>query len=475
MMARRCRGFPWATLERPLTGSERTALARSLGRLLAWQRSLSSWPVPPRAPDAIPFVSIYREGRLRGCVGSDEGKPGERVFRAFLRAMEDARHGGAQRADREALVAQVSYAREPVRVASTEEAIRRFDPGIHGVCLAPTGKPAAILLPSVAREGGFGARQILEVLAAKAGVDFAALDLGALYLFEADEVVARPGEPPALAQARHAPASLAAEWLSRLVRDDGFVHFGVDPRARTVHELGLMHHGRAAVVVRALAHHGRHRRDVERARDWLDHDVRAALRGKTVAGWPAEKDRVAGTIALACMGGLDLADELERFIAGDAFAESPWHAAQSVCVLGQRAPDGLWKACVASLRETPWAPWTVLAARARGDKATCDRAALAIERATRSRAPGRGSAAVTGLPELALTALSVEALAPLRHASARAALDRARRFLEAWQFLPGRVPGLLDPEFAEGAFPLTPVHPFARGDVTAHAVLALSP
>jgi hypothetical protein len=81
----------------------------------------------------------------------------------------------------------------------------------------------------------------------------------------------------------------------------------------------------------------------------------------------------------------------------------------------------------------------------------------------------------TEVPEIALTAITVEALAPLLATSAqtRAAVARARRFLERWQLRPGRVPAALDPTFAEGAFPLSPVVPFGRGDATAHALLAL--
>ncbi len=468
--------FPWGALARPLPKKKRTSLVRSLRGLLRWQRTLKGWPAITGAPDATPFVSLYGNGRLCGCFGSEEGRPGERVARAFLRAMEDARHGGAHRADRGALVAQVSYARDVRRVSSVEEALARIEPGTHGVVLVRPSGEAVILVPSVARDGGTTARALLDALARKAKIDFDAIAEGTLFTFEADEIVARSGA--SLDRARPVTsarrASLAAEWLSRLVREDGFVHFGVDARARNVHATGIMHHGRAAIVVRALAEHATHAADADRARDWLERDVKAALRGRTVDAWPTAKEVVAGTIALACMAGLPLARELERFVGADALTASPWHAAQVAAVLGSAAPSAVWATCVTSLTTEPWAPWTVVAAHARGDAETLERAATALEGSIRSAPPHEGGTTRTDVPDLALTALTIEALAPLRRTSARAAIDRARRYLARWQFVPGLVPASLEPDLAEGAFPLSPVVPFARGDVTAHALLALT-
>jgi AMMECR1 domain-containing protein len=467
-------GFPWRALDGPMDPAERAALVRSLRGLLAWQRTLARWPKVTGAPDATPFVSLYRRGELRGCCGSGEGESGERLVRAFLQALGDARHGGARPGDRGDLVAQVSYARKATRVGSVEEAYARIESGTHGVALVREGA-SAILIPNVARDGGLAARKLIETLARKAGIPVEALDEGALFLFEAEEIVARPEAFDDRTSAR-ASVSLAATWLSRLVREDGYVHSGVDPRARAVTEVGLMHHGRAAVVVRALAEVGRgHAADVARAREWLVSEVRRALRGESVPGWPAERERAAGTIALACMAGAPLERELAGFVGGDPLEGSPWHAAQVVAALGPRAPEPLWRTCLFGLESKPWAPWTAIAAHARGDRATLDRAARVLEASIRVSGPHEGGAGQTEVPEIALTAITIEALAPLVSASARtrAAVARARRFLERWQFRPGRVPAALDPAFAEGAFPLSPIASFARGDVTAHAVLAL--
>jgi hypothetical protein len=78
------------------------------------------------------------------------------------------------------------------------------------------------------------------------------------------------------------------------------------------------------------------------------------------------------------------------------------------------------------------------------------------------------------VPEVALTALVVEALEGLPDAAARAVVRRARSFLSTWQLLPGSVPAALEPSLAAGAFPLSPIAvDVLRCDVTAHAVLAL--
>jgi hypothetical protein len=51
---------------------------------------------------------------------------------------------------------------------------------------------------------------------------------------------------------------------------------------------------------------------------------------------------------------------------------------------------------------------------------------------------------------------------------------RTRRFPRTWQSAPGRIPASLDPDWALGAFPLSPIHHALRTDVTAHALLALN-
>jgi hypothetical protein len=77
------------------------------------------------------------------------------------------------------------------------------------------------------------------------------------------------------------------------------------------------------------------------------------------------------------------------------------------------------------------------------------------------------------LPQIALTAIVVEALAGARARPAAQAIARARGFLRRWQCLPDRAPGSIDLRTALGAFPGSPVHTGLRVDITGHALLAL--
>jgi hypothetical protein len=423
-----------------------------------------------RAPDATPFVSLYAEGSLRGCYGSHEGAAPERLVRAFLQAQADERFGGVSAAHRGALVAQVSYP-HGARLLNPEVAEDEIEPGTHGVALVRDRAPSVLLLPHVARDGRIGARELLHGLGRKAGLAPDAHRDGALYLFETEDVVARdPGVP---ARDDGDPEDLAAAWLASLVARDGRVTFAIDPRARQRVATGAMHHGRAAVVVQALAAAGRRPALVARARRRLAEDIRAALGGASIEGWPSDPAMVAGTLALAVLAGVPVARELASFAASHELGRAPWHAAQVVAALGPEAPAELWASCVADLEHRPWAPWTLIAADARSDRAVRARVARAVAGAIRPAAPHRGGAAGTPIPEIALTALAVEALARHPTSWARAAAARGREFLASMQLVDRRIYGALDPALARGAFPASPVVDLLRGDVTGHALLAM--
>jgi hypothetical protein len=154
-------------------------------------------------------------------------------------------------------------------------------------------------------------------------------------------------------------------------------------------------------------------------------------------------------------------------------ANHPWHAAQVVVALGPGAPGALLRACASDLARRPWAPWTAIAAARCGDARTLARAGAALADAIADSGPHAGGACVTPVPEIALTAITAEALALLDSSSSRSALARARAFLRRWQLLPGRISAALDPAMSVGAFPASPVADLLRGDITAHALLAL--
>ena len=461
---------PLPALARPLTAAERRELQHSLAGLLRWQRDLRAWPRLSKAPAATPIVSLYLDGVLRGCTGMTEGSPPERLARAFLQSLGDPRFGGVPSEERGRLVAQVAYPIHVRRVA-VERVETELAPGAQGLVLARREHPPSVLLPDVAREHELDAAAFLQALEHKAGAERAAWGPHELYAFETETVVARLD--PARAPARDLdPTAAAVSWLAQLVAADGSVAFGIDPRSGERHTEGLMSHGRAAVVVQALARHARGRAASKRARAWLERELARGLAGRA-AGFPREVPLVAGTLALAKLAGIACDGPLAAIAASPELEGAAWHAAQVVCALGAAAPERLYRACVNALENEPRAPWTALAARARGDEATHARVARTLARWLPSSAPYAGGARAGALPEVALTALVVEALEGATERSARSARTRALHFVKTQQHLARVPPDVTDPALAFGAFPLTPVHAYLRSDVTAHAVLAL--
>jgi AMMECR1 domain-containing protein len=445
--------FPFRLLARPLAPADRARLAGELERLLAWRRTLRGWPRVRFAPDATPFVALYAGGRLVGCCGSDEGAPRERLARAFVRALADRRAAALSPEQADCLAAQVCYLRA-ARPLDPPAAAAELEVGSDGV-LALTAGAASVLLPQVARDGGLTPAQLLAALERKARCP---LDGAPLFALRGDEVTA--GDRSARAD----PIALARAWLAARVGSDGAVAHGIDSTGAALAP-GEMHHGRAAAVVAALAASGH--RSAARARRWLAREIERGLAGQPAEAWPEDPPRLAGTLALAHLAGVRCDGGLSALAEEPSLLGAPWHAAQVACALGAAAPPRLWRACVAALARTPWAPWTALAAEARGDGETRARAERALIDSLRKSAPHAGGAAVTEVPELALTALAVEALA-----RSRGSVRRGLTFLRRWQILPGRRPAALSP-VALGAFPASPVAALLRSDVTAHALTAL--
>jgi AMMECR1 domain-containing protein len=461
--------FPWKSLQRPIGAAERVALARGLLALLRFQTDLRRWRPIHRAPDAAPFVSLYANGRLSGCQGSDEGPPPDRVARAFMKALHDGRFPPIMPAERATVAAQISYTLRP-RLLNPEVAAEEIEIGTHGVAFVRDRHPSVMILPHVARDERIEARELLAALLRKARVPDGAWGDGALYAFEADHVVVHP--VGSRRRSGSAGVEAAAAWLASLVGIDGAITFAVDPRTRRRVALGEMHHGRAAVVVQALAAHGGRRALVARARRRLERDIRRGLAGGAVDGWPENPELVAGTLALATLAGVPLHGELLAYVRAGHAPKGAWHGAQVVAALGAEAPPELWSACVADLERRPFAPWTLLAADALSDRAVRSRAARGVADAIRKDAPYRGGASVTPMPETALTALAVESLARHEAPWTRAAVARGRAFLIAMQLLERRVTAGLDPS-SYGAFSASPSTDLLRCDISAHALLAI--
>lgn len=459
-------------LARNLSQRERAAVRTGLLGLLRFHRTLGRFP-DLRVPRASPIVALYANGVLRGCSLWRGGGPGgARIARAFLGAAASVDAGGA-------LAAQAFFPRTVRWMRDPAD----LEVGTEGIALVRRGVAPVLLMPQVARDHGVDASGMLALLASKAGLD--AFPHGARFAaWTVDSVVARTGaeaDDVEAASARAAARSgadasdYAAAWLARMIDARGRVAFAIDARTRTLQPTGALWHARSAIAIEALAAHGGHAGAVARARRWLGRELESALNGGRVEAWPDDRASVLGTLALACLAGVRVHDRLRTLAAGwRALAGSPawpWHAGQVACALGPDTPGDLWAFCVEDLARHPFAPYTALAARTRGDEPACRRATTEVASFVRQTAPHRGGASATALPETALTAVAAHALAGSR--PHRAAHADALAFVQARQLLPGRIPAPLDPALALGSFAATPVDDVLRADIAGHALLAL--
>jgi len=459
----------------PLEARARRAVIADVRAWLAWQESLATWRrqrsevrTSAGAPAAA-FVALYARGELRGCVGAVEGGAKERLARAFLSALLDTRFGGVRASDRRDLVAEVTYLRAP-RFVDSDELSRELELGTHGIGLWRDRGGPVFLLPNVARDSRLDREGMVEALHRKAGPQ-----PGSLFLFESEGIVVR--RSPGL-EDDPTPRDAAAAWLASLVRPHGAVRFAIDARTGAVIDVGTMHHARAAAVLQALAQHGGHRAAVARGRARMAVEIRRALEGVVVDGWPTAVAEVAGTLAHALRAGVAVRAEAVAYAAEHAgvIAQAPWHAGQVIAALGGDAPTPLWEACLRDLERQSWAPWTVLGMRARGEPAArAERAVRGLVAAVRASAPYEGAIILTNAAEVAVTALTIEALLAYPDIDgARAAILRARSFVSRQQLLASTIPAAFIGGEAEttGAFVATPASSLLRGDVTAHALLA---
>jgi hypothetical protein len=377
---------------------------------------------------------------------------------------------GACPAERAKLAVAVSYVRS-IRPIDVERVHEELAAGPEGLGVTMEGRAPVVLLPSVGRDERAGPRELLGILKKKCGLS----DWGAAKVFaiRTQDIVVRPRDAQTVAQSA-SPRDEAASFLARLVDREGAISFAIDARGRRLLSTGKMHHGRAASVVRALRQHGGHRRVADRASNWLAEQIRKGAAGGHVEGWPEDTAMRAGSLALAQMAGVDVRQELQDAARAEDLGRSPWHAAQVVAALGREAPEPLWRACVDHLASQPWAPWTLVAARARGDGGVIAAAAPDLAASIRLDGPYRGGCRAAEVPETAVTALVVEALDGLPDADAREAVARGRAFLAGLQLLGDSIPPALDAELACGGFAASPVVvDLLRCDVAGHAFSAL--
>lgn len=454
------------SLEQPLNHEQRSALQGELTALLAWQRDLQRWTapsVPASLAPAMPIVSLYAGATLCGCFAWGSGPGQQRVARAFLAALGDARFPSISDEQRARLVAQVAYPLRARRI-DPSQVTREFAPGVHGLALLHEERGAVILVPDVARDLRLNTDSFVRVLEEKAGLSRAGWSEHELYAFETERVVARAHEP---SRQREQPLLGALQWLAQQVESDGRVRFGSDAKTGAAEFSGFLRHARSASVVQALALDSRFDDVTERARAWLGSELERAQSGNAIGDWPSEVAHRAATFSLCCLAGVDARAPLRGLALEPALLGAPWHAAQAVAALGSEAPPELWQACIAALEVEPFAPWTAIAAHRRGDSATFERAIRALI----TQVPLGDDFGFVGEP--APAGLTIEALSLATDSDARAAQQASLELLRRCQLWSDNDPAE-NSAWIHGAFPLIRNEAFLRCDATAHAAIALA-
>lgn len=136
------------------------------------------------------FVTLYRHGELRGCLGHLEGdRPvAELVQRmAVASARDDPRFPPIAPEELDDLTVEVSLLTTPTPARAEE-----VEPGRHGL-IVRRGRQQGVLLPKVATEMGWGREQLLAGVCRKAGLPRDAWREGGtqLLVFEA-QVIGAP-------------------------------------------------------------------------------------------------------------------------------------------------------------------------------------------------------------------------------------------------------------------------------------------
>ena len=146
------------------------------------------------------FVTLTRDGRLRGCIGSIVGTSplyAEVRANAGNAAFRDPRFPPLEREELDGTEIEISVLTPLVRVAGPEE----IEVGRHGVVLEREGR-RAVFLPQVAPEQGWDRETMLGHLAVKAGLARDAwrakttFDVFEALVFSEEEVGREPGGRP---------------------------------------------------------------------------------------------------------------------------------------------------------------------------------------------------------------------------------------------------------------------------------------
>jgi AmmeMemoRadiSam system protein A len=155
-------------LRTSLLGLARLALAVATGGAgaSALDRALAQAP----AGDTLGgvFVTLTEGGELRGCIGNLEPERPLRnavVMAALGAALDDPRFLPVTAAELPLIRIDISVLGAPVLLTDPEA----FEPGVDGVIVERGGR-RALLLPEVATEFSWGAREMFEAVCRKAGL-----------------------------------------------------------------------------------------------------------------------------------------------------------------------------------------------------------------------------------------------------------------------------------------------------------------
>lgn len=157
----------------PLSETEQRLLLRLArtaveAKLLCWRDSLIVNPPLFLGQPCGAFVSLYKSGLLRGCVG--RVRPFTPLYQtvrecAIAAALYDPRFPSVSPGELSSLLLEISVLSPPVEVKPEEIEIGR-----HGLLISH-GSACGLLLPQVAAHWNWGRIRFLEETCAKAGLD----------------------------------------------------------------------------------------------------------------------------------------------------------------------------------------------------------------------------------------------------------------------------------------------------------------
>jgi AmmeMemoRadiSam system protein B/AmmeMemoRadiSam system protein A len=180
----------------PLGAGDRQALLEFARKSIRRFLETGTAPLARDLPPALwrrqgAFVTLKKEGRLRGCIGRKEPDLplGQLVGAVALQAaFADERFSPLRPEEYDEIEIEISLLGPLVKVRDPGE----IQPGRDGVWMYK-GNRSAVFLPQVATERGWNRRQLLDNLCLKAGLPEGSWRQGAeLYIFRA-EVFSEPG------------------------------------------------------------------------------------------------------------------------------------------------------------------------------------------------------------------------------------------------------------------------------------------